>query len=322
MPWQVGIDEAGYGPNLGPLVMGVVACRVPTAEDLWHHMRTAVRRQGDKDDGRLLVADSKVVFSQSKGLGSLETVVLAFLNGREAEPCPELEALELDQLVATVCGDSLAEIRRESWFAGTTRLPVAADEASLQAGTERWRGATAECGAHWGLTTAVLVAAERFNALVDKWGSKGAVLGIGLTELLRPCVQLPGDDALEIVVDKHGGRNHYSVLLQHVFDEGMVLAREEGALRSTYDIIGLGRPVRVTFMPRADAAAFCVALASMLCKYLREVLMGEFNRFWRAKVPGLEPTAGYPGDSRRFYEAIEPELTKLGIPRERVWRER
>ena len=31
MPWIVGIDEAGYGPNLGPFVMTAVASRVKGA---------------------------------------------------------------------------------------------------------------------------------------------------------------------------------------------------------------------------------------------------------------------------------------------------
>ena len=65
-----------------------------------------------------------------------------------------------------------------------------------------------------------------------------------------------------------------------------------------------------------------MALASMTCKYLRELLMHEFNRFWRNKVPGLAPTAGYPGDSRRFYNAIRPAVKELGLVRKRIWRSR
>jgi hypothetical protein len=60
----------------------------------------------------------------------------------------------------------------------------------------------------------------------------------------------------------------------------------------------------------------------MLSKYLREILMGEFNRFWLERMPGLAPTAGYPSDAGRFYEAIRPMVEELGIAHEVVWRKR
>ena len=65
-----------------------------------------------------------------------------------------------------------------------------------------------------------------------------------------------------------------------------------------------------------------VALASMLCKYLRELCMRQFNRFWEKHVPGLEPTAGYPVDAKRYYEAIQPAMEKLGLVEDQVWRKR
>ena len=96
----------------------------------------------------------------------------------------------------------------------------------------------------------------------------------------------------------------------------------ESAARSSYRVAGLGREVSLTFQPRADQSYFCVALASMVSKYLRELFMLEFNAFWRGHVPGLKPTAGYPGDAPRFLAAIREKTRELGIGEGAIWRKR
>ncbi len=58
----------------------------------------------------------------------------------------------------------------------------------------------------------------------------------------------------------------------------------------------------------------------MTAKYLREVLMREFNAFWQRHVPGLKPTAGYPGDAARLLDAIRPAAQRLGIAEAALWR--
>ncbi len=65
-----------------------------------------------------------------------------------------------------------------------------------------------------------------------------------------------------------------------------------------------------------------VALASMLAKYVRELCMGQFNRYWGHLVPGLQPTAGYYVDAQRFLGEIRPHLTAAQPPLEAFVRER
>jgi hypothetical protein len=174
----------------------------------------------------------------------------------------------------------------------------------------------------WGLIRCAVICPTRFNGLLDQAGSKGAVLGHGLAELLRCNCEVEGKEPLHFFIDKHGGRNTYAALVQNALPGGMVVAHEEGMARSVYSALGLPHELRLTFQPRADIEHYCVALASMISKYLRELLMHEFNQFWQREVPGLEPTAGYPGDAARYLEAIRPALARLGIAESALWRRR
>ena len=82
MPWIIGIDEAGYGPPLGPLVMTSVACRIPGSAgktDLWRLLEAVVRGHSCEPDERILIADSKLVYSTARGLHDLEFGVTAAL---------------------------------------------------------------------------------------------------------------------------------------------------------------------------------------------------------------------------------------------------
>ena len=316
--WVIGIDEAGYGPNLGPLVMTSVACRVPDAllgRDFWQVLGPAVRRCGG-DGGPVVVDDSKAVYGSAQGLAALEANVLATV-----APRADGAALTLATYLDRVCPDCVADVRGEVWYTGGTALPAESAAEALAPLASCFAETCGGAGLRWGLARSVVVCAPRFNGLLDRHGSKASVLAHGLTELLRWNVgDLAGDEPLHFFVDKHGGRNSYAAMLQDAVQEGMVIAVEEGPNRSSYRVLGSSSVLTITFQPRADAEHFCVALASMSSKYLRELLMLEFNRFWQTHVPGLKPTAGYPGDAARYLDGIRSALEKLGLPESAVWR--
>jgi hypothetical protein len=325
MAWIIGIDEAGYGPNLGPFVMTLIGCRIPDDQlpsvgglDLWAPLAATVRRGGGRDK-RLIIDDSKVVHSGPKGLLRLEQGVLAAL-------APDLAATPtLSCLLAHTCKPDATDhtdLAEEVWFTGTTPVPglhSLEDHDQL-----RDRFATTCRDAQLGPWQAhsVIICPARFNALTRAAGSKAAVSAYALARLLLAGLDGMNDGPIAVFIDKQGGRNCYGALIQQGLPRGMVRMIEETLPISRYDVVGFGTPLRFTFEPRADSSHFCVALASMTSKYLRECLMAEFNAFWLRHLPDLRPTAGYPVDAARFFAEVRPVAQQLNIPDDVLWRER
>jgi hypothetical protein len=180
-----------------------------------------------------------------------------------------------------------------------------------------WRRCCERKGVRLRAIRSDIVLTERFNRLTREIDSKGVALSRLSMQLLRS-VWEPGEgEPAWIIADKHGGRNRYDDLLAEVLDGEMIFRVEEGAERSVYRV---GSSV-IHFQTRAEEH-LPVALASMVSKYVRELAMVLFNRFWSQHVPDLKPTKGYPTDAWRFREQIATAQQALCIPDDVLWRER
>jgi len=299
MPVIIGIDEAGYGPKLGPLAVGSAAFGADDeGDDLWEVLAPTVARTKRDASGRLVVADSKAVYAHRTGLAYLERTVLAFVAARTGRIPTSLRAL-LQHLC--VDADTLCE---GPWW-DDVPLPAEADPQSIETSARQLASARQE--APFLGMAAQVVRAGRFNELIEKHRNKSVLLfqqNMALIE--RAVARFEGD--LSFVIDKHGGRHYYQPLLANNFFGRPIRVLAESPVSSSYEVELDGRMLRFTFAEKADAACLPVALASMTCKYVRELFMMCFNAYWCGRVQGLAPTAGYAADATRFIEAVRPLL--------------
>lgn len=300
----IGIDEAGYGPLLGPLVVAGSAFRVADPADA---DAAASRLAAALRAARVAVGDSKRIFGGARDIRTLERPVLAFLAAAGAQ------ASGLDDLLAAVGADP--GVRSAPWYRhGPDRFPLAADPGAVLDAAQPLRDALAGDGIEFLAFAADIVPEVRLNAQFATGNKADALFGAAAGVFDRLRGRGAAGEPVVAVFDRQGGRHHYGALLQRRWPEAFAWTLGETATRSDYRLPFAGAPAILRFEVEADGGFPQVGLASMLAKYLREVFMSLFNAHFAEICPGVAPTAGYVEDGRRWLAATRASRTAAGVP--------
>ncbi len=332
----IGTDEAGYGPNLGPLL--VSATRWEISESLFskpvesssvlldylNENLSPICRKG----GLFPILDSKKLYHSSGTVAPLEkTIFLArMLLKKEEEPDFPSFAELLTELTGEVESDPFWEQKNDQ-----VSLPISTlDRDSLSV----WKKEISEYLQCRKITLSGVqsrrIQPEEFNRNLDSGLLKSDIVAEATLQLvinLFPQLQEERQTFTVVLGDKLGGRNNYRGLLSHFFPDFFLKIIEEGRDISIYRLFPYRNEGGISRIPTAEIrfqakgeSNHPTALASIFSKYLRELSMMQFNEFWQRQITDLVPTAGYPVDAKRFWEDIAETWQKMNLPEHVIWR--
>lgn len=332
--YVIGVDEAGYGPNLGPLTIGASIWQVPAtidlstfANQLEPHFQPK-RLQAKDREPFVPLGDSKELYQSGVSTDSLEIGVLSLMQNARKYTAGAKSSLWNDLLKHCDCLKLLPSDHKEQlpWYADFCEerelawLNAAPTFASLAA------NGLAKLDSVFEGFQARLVDEIVFNQGLQQYGSKGKLLSLATLQLVKDSVErltLSEVAGIEIYCDRHGGRSKYLELLHAVFDDVFFWIESETAHESRYRTEWNGCPLRIRFTVGGDRFPPTSA-ASMIAKWLREASMDCFNNYWESKIADLKPTAGYPVDANRFVDELKSRKiweTNEMVPRlETIWR--
>lgn len=330
---MIGVDEAGYGPNLGPFAVGVSLWHLENADPCSSGLRERLAplfRSADDLDGATdcegtgaIIDDSKRVYSPKLGLAGLTVPVLSLMRLLDQRPESALDVVEAMRV----------EPHREigshpgyDWSAVPD--PVKHHMASIDALEQASRRHFANRGVQLVDLAGTLIFPEEWNSGLVRHETKSRLLSFTTFHVVRKMLerierqQATRQQPVLISCDKHGGRNCYAALIQAALGDVVDFVRvvSESRERSLYSWrTRSGQPVEMEICMGGESR-MQVALASMAAKLARELCMQAWNAYWKNIVPGLQPTAGYPVDAKRFRRDIADAVNKSGIAESAIWR--
>lgn len=273
---RIGVDENGLGAQLGPLIVTGVLARVDE-----RGQRTLARRlpkaiRSDLDDSKQLVSHADV------SLGEAWTRVL--VDDSADSPQALLDRLLLEDHAARTlpCPSHVAP---QCW-ASTSESFVA--DAELCQRVQGHRRALAERGIELVSVTSSVWCTKRLNEARGR-GINRFVADLHAMENVVLALRERAGSNLSATCGKVGGIGAYGKFFGPL-SNFLHSTLEEGQAKSAYYFPNVGE---ISFVRDADASDALVMLASLVGKYVRELLMARIGRFYPKALDSQAPPSGY-----------------------------
>ncbi len=292
----IGIDENGYGPILGPLIITATAFKVKKREDLWHILN--ISKNPDDYPEKLIVTDSKKLFSRSSfrrcQMGELAVSAFFYLLFKTLPKNPDrfLSKVLLNfSLFPQLCEKSKSKYR-PCW-----------EEISLPLWLKQKKGIAEEAGKlkerlkkerieFLGLK-ALFLCPFQFNKLTND-ESKSYINYLQFEKLISYFLRKKEKEFL-IFADRIGGQRRYLPFLKEgSLKNWRCQTLEESIEVSSYKLNLKEKIAVIFFLQNGEEKEFPVALSSLFGKYIREISIERINRFFqRYGDQRLKSVSGY-----------------------------
>jgi hypothetical protein len=242
------------------------------------------------------LGDSKALVSHGDcllGEAWARTLVGRGLGVRDAGGAtPErlVDALSLDsfEVLTAPCPSHIGPGRGPCWDTAAERYSEDEEGPKLQRAIEGDLARLAERGVEITAVRSVIVCAKRLNEGIERGHSRFVVDLHAMERLVLSLREIAGEP-VTAVCGKVGGFGEYGKVFGPLGGR-LHCVLEEGRARSAYRFPGLGE---IAFVRDGDASDILVGMASLVGKYLRELLMARIVRHYREHDPELEPASGY-----------------------------
>ena len=296
MPFCVGIDENGLGPQLGPLIVTAIAARV--TDDAAQRMASEPQRFLHSR-----LADSKRIVSH--GNTDIAEAWARAIVGDVETPLALIRKLSLDTIEA-LQSSCPREALPQCW---PSQRPFRTAEAHVNQARRDLADLRA-LGVDIVWARCSITCVQGLNrARRNNQGRFGVDLQ-AMEALLIAAREFANEDVVASC-GKIGGlmryRNKFGLLSDYWCD-----VITEQASESAYLLVGLGK---VRFVRDAEERDPLVALASLVGKWVREVFMDHIVTFYRNGTPALPNASGYHDCvTDKFVHQSKVLRERLGIP--------